>query len=138
MGLFDSTVASPEFGHHSGTSQHLPDSLAPTNPPTNDSFNTSTPSSLTSTNPTLLAELQIARIIGRGAFGNVYIGSLHGSYLAVKKISRYGSDVNIVNEVEIMKQVRHPNLVSLLCVSVSDNDGVLVMEYMRVKLCFID
>ncbi|KAK1440346.1 hypothetical protein QVD17_06171 [Tagetes erecta] len=81
--------------------------------------------------------------IGRGGFGVVYKGVLDdGSVVAVKKIieSEFEGNDEFCNEVEIISNLRHRNLVSLRgCCIDSDEDGeyerrddqrYLVYEYM--------
>ncbi|KAK9069599.1 hypothetical protein SSX86_011503 [Deinandra increscens subsp. villosa] len=80
--------------------------------------------------------------VGRGGFGVVYKGVLpDGSVVAVKKIveSEFEGDDEFCNEVEIISNLRHRNLVSLrgCCIHGEDEDcerrddqRYLVYEYM--------
>jgi serine/threonine protein kinase len=55
-------------------------------------------------------------VIGRGGFGQVFKGKLHGTVCAVKEIaiSPQNTLKKINHEIGIMGDVRHPNLVALL------------------------
>lgn len=78
-----------------------------------------------------MKDIEMGEIIGRGAFGEVWKAIWHGSDVAVKKIRiTAGGDQQILNEIEIMRNVRHPNLVSLLASEVDKFEANLVMEYM--------
>ncbi|KAK2966663.1 hypothetical protein RJ640_002361 [Escallonia rubra] len=80
--------------------------------------------------------------IGRGGFGIVYKGTLSdGSVVAVKKIveSEFQGNAEFCNEVEIISNLKHRNLVPLRGCCVTDEDGVhdergdqryLVYDYM--------
>ncbi|KAJ4748284.1 Protein kinase [Rhynchospora pubera] len=67
-----------------------------------------------------------ANLIGRGGFGVVYKGILpDGSHVAVKKVLdpyMEGSDEEFRNEVEIISNLRHRNLVPLRGCCISDDD----------------
>ncbi|EOA39900.1 hypothetical protein CARUB_v10008580mg [Capsella rubella] len=75
--------------------------------------------------------------IGRGGFGFVYKGVLQdGSVIAVKKVieSEFQGDVEFRNEVEIISNLKHRNLVPLRGCSMVDDDSqsqrYLVYDYM--------
>ncbi|KAL6645835.1 hypothetical protein ACP70R_017443 [Stipagrostis hirtigluma subsp. patula] len=65
--------------------------------------------------------------IGRGGFGTVYEGILKdGTQIAVKKLSaesKQGTEINVISNV------RHPNLVQLIGCCVDGNNRLLVYEY---------
>lgn len=81
-----------------------------------------------------------ANLIGRGGFGMVYKGVLpDGSLVAVKKVldpDMEGSDEEFCNEVDIISNLRHRNLVPLRGCCISDdvfNEGrqrFLVYDFM--------
>ncbi|KAG6556803.1 hypothetical protein Mapa_001749 [Marchantia paleacea] len=70
--------------------------------------------------------------IGKGGFGTVYRGTLNHKLVAVKKSNRAGdlkSEIEFLNEVKILSQVHHRNLVSLLGCCFANNSSLLVFEY---------
>jgi serine/threonine protein kinase len=75
-------------------------------------------------------------IIGSGGFGSVYRVAVDGlGYVAVKKIKGNSKklDQKLVDsflaEVEILSNIRHNNIVKLLCCISSDDSLLLVYEY---------
>lgn len=73
--------------------------------------------------------------IGKGGFGIVYKGILQdGTMIAVKKIleSDFQGDTQFFNELEIISNLRHRNLVPLrgCCVIDENNERYLVYDYM--------
>lgn len=77
-------------------------------------------------------------LIGSGGFGKVYrvASNRPGEYVAVKKIwNRRDVDDKLekefMAEVEILGNIRHSNIVKLLCCYSSENSKVLVYEYME-------
>ncbi|XP_010533906.1 PREDICTED: probable receptor-like protein kinase At1g11050 [Tarenaya hassleriana] len=84
-------------------------------------------------------EFSQKNFIGRGGFGFVYKGVLpDGSVVAVKKIieSEFQGDAEFRNEVEIISNLKHRNLVPLIGCSMVDEDEIygsgryLVYDYM--------
>lgn len=70
--------------------------------------------------------------LGNGAFGTVYAGKLQdGTRVAVKRINyRFMQGIQqVVNEVEVLSAVEHPNLVRLLGCCLEYGDPLLVYEY---------
>ncbi|OMP11309.1 hypothetical protein COLO4_03900 [Corchorus olitorius] len=71
-------------------------------------------------------------IIGRGSFGKVFKGSVDDETIAVKrfdnKITHRGFE-NFRREVELLCQLRHPHLVSLIGFCVDQTALILVYEY---------
>ncbi|KAK7295515.1 hypothetical protein RJT34_18424 [Clitoria ternatea] len=77
------------------------------------------------------------RIIGRGGFGDVYKGYLKrdgaSDYtIALKRMYRKSRQgiTEFKNEVELLCQLRHPNLVSLIGFYDDENESIIVYEYM--------
>ncbi|MCL7024564.1 hypothetical protein MKW94_027394 [Papaver nudicaule] len=72
-------------------------------------------------------------IIGRGSFGSVYHGKLSDGKLVAVKVrldrSQLSSD-SFVNEVYLLSQVRHQNLVSLEGFCYESKGQILVYEYL--------
>ncbi|XP_060201378.1 wall-associated receptor kinase-like 20 [Lycium barbarum] len=72
------------------------------------------------------------RILGRGGFGEVYKGELRdGTIVAVKlaKVGNVKSTQQVLNEVGILSQVNHRNLVKLLGCCVEAEQPLMVYEY---------
>ncbi|KAL2239204.1 probable LRR receptor-like serine/threonine-protein kinase At5g48740 [Sesamum indicum] len=71
--------------------------------------------------------------IGRGSFGCVYIGKLPGGKLVAVKVrfdkTQLGAD-SFINEVSLLSQIRHQNLVSLEGFCCESKQQILVYEYL--------
>jgi serine/threonine protein kinase len=70
-------------------------------------------------------------LIGRGGFGQVYKGKLHGTVCAVKEIaiSPQNTLEKIKHEIGIMGDVRHPNLIALLGAHTTKDYVCIITEY---------
>ncbi|XP_057965901.1 probable LRR receptor-like serine/threonine-protein kinase At5g48740 isoform X2 [Malania oleifera] len=72
-------------------------------------------------------------VIGRGSFGSVYLGKLPDGKLVAVKVrfdqTQLGAD-SFVNEVHLLSQIRHPNLVSLEGFCCESKQQILVYEYL--------
>jgi len=77
--------------------------------------------------------LQIGKVIGEGAFGSVNVGNLYGQLVAIKrfKISDDNKKEDIMNEVRVMRTLRHPNIVEYLGVAVIKRELCIVSEFME-------
>ena len=69
-----------------------------------------------------------ANLLGRGGFGEVFKGQLHGTTVAIKRFFTGGSVPEFLREVEILNQLRHPNIVLLM--GCSPDCLCMVSEYM--------
>ena len=72
------------------------------------------------------------RILGIGGFGEVYKGELQdGTIVAVKsaKVGNIKSTEQVLNEVGILSQVNHKNLVRLLGCCVDSEQPLMIYEY---------
>jgi len=86
-------------------------------------------------------ELQPDRILGRGGFGVVILGTFEGIPVAVKTtLSSQGQRKNhdilsLCNEVRFLRKFRHPNIVSFygLCFCAQHDELALVLEYVHGK-----
>ncbi|KAI8523221.1 hypothetical protein RHMOL_Rhmol13G0056400 [Rhododendron molle] len=72
-------------------------------------------------------------VIGRGSFGTVYLGKLPDGKLVAVKVkfdnSQLGAD-SFMNEVSLLSQIRHQNLVSLEGFCHESKQQILVYEYL--------
>ncbi|XVF08268.1 hypothetical protein REPUB_Repub06bG0211800 [Reevesia pubescens] len=72
--------------------------------------------------------------IGGGGFGVVYRGVLRdGTQVAIKSLSaesKQGSR-EFVTEIDMISNIRHPNLVELIGCCIDDNHRILVYEYLE-------
>jgi len=70
--------------------------------------------------------------VGRGGFGAVYKGNLKdGTQVAIKKLSAESKQgiSEFLTEINVISNVRHPNLVKLLGCCVEGKNRLLVYEY---------
>ncbi|XP_073050726.1 cysteine-rich receptor-like protein kinase 29 isoform X2 [Primulina eburnea] len=75
-----------------------------------------------------------AKKLGKGGFGNVYLGNLpDGQELAVKRLSwdSKQGDVEFKNEVLLMAKLQHRNLVRLMGFSIQGREKLLVYEFVK-------
>lgn len=75
-----------------------------------------------------------SNMIGGGAFGVVYRGSLRdGTQIAIKCLSAESKQgtKEFLTEINMIWNVRHPNLVQLIGCCVEDNNRILVYEYLE-------
>jgi len=82
-----------------------------------------------------MGEVKLGRVIGTGAFGAVFEGTLsNGTRLAIKKVNvQVGEEADLMafaEEVKIMSAIAHPNLLALHAIAFSEDltDVVLMTE----------
>ena len=84
----------------------------------------------------LIDDLNLLKCLGKGAFGEVYLTTKQGSNIkyATKKINK--SEIKnpksrqyIENEISILKEMDHPNIIKLIDVKDTTKYYYLVMEY---------
>ena len=83
-------------------------------------------------------DLNLIKFLGKGAYGEVYLSEKKNSnkLFATKKISREVAErpkfkKYLINEIEILKLLNHPNIVKLEDVKKSSNSYFFVMEYIN-------
>ena len=83
-------------------------------------------------------DLTLIKFLGKGAFGEVYLSQKANSnkYFATKKIDRKIADrpklkKYLINEINILKTLNHPNIVKLEEVKKNTDFYYIVMEYIN-------
>lgn len=72
--------------------------------------------------------------LGRGGFGVVYKGTIRdGTEIAVKRLSAESEQGNreFLTEINMISNIRHPNLVHIIGCCIEGKDRMLVYEYME-------
>ncbi|KAL7604443.1 hypothetical protein Lser_V15G20052 [Lactuca serriola] len=72
-------------------------------------------------------------MIGKGGFGKVYKGTLHGTKVAVKR-GEHGHGQGrpeFVTEIMVLSKIRHKHLLSLIGYCDENNEMILVYEFME-------
>ena len=84
----------------------------------------------------LSKNIEILNIIGKGSYGNVYLGKnvISNQYYAIKVISKSQLQSKIVyqyfnNEIYILKHIDHPNIVKYISLLEQKKDYWLIIEY---------
>ena len=80
--------------------------------------------------------IELLNIIGKGSYGNVYLGKnkANNEYYAIKVISKSQLQSKIVyqyfnNEIYILKHISHPNIVKYISLVEQKKDYWLIIEY---------
>lgn len=81
-------------------------------------------------------DLKFGQVLGRGASGVTYMGSLRGEDVAIKAYSvaiLRNDAVSVKNEMDIMARVKHDNIVSFrgLCLSMEPPAAALVTAFAK-------
>ena len=83
-------------------------------------------------------DITLKKFLGKGSFGEVYLSTKRGrtGYFATKKIDRKTADKPsfkkyLDNEIDILKNINHPNIVKLECVKTTNSNYYIVMEYIN-------
>ena len=86
----------------------------------------------------LIDDVTLIKSLGKGSFGEVFLSTKKGrkEYFATKKIDRKIADnPNLIkylqNEIEILNQINHPNIVKLEETKKTKDHYYLVMEYIN-------
>ncbi|WNE39998.1 MAG: Serine/threonine-protein kinase PknD [Mycoplasmataceae bacterium] len=72
--------------------------------------------------------IQLTKLLGKGAFGEVYRGKWHGQSVAIKKIPANNLK-DIDKEIKALKQLNHDNIVRYHEERAKNNFVYLIMEY---------
>ena len=85
-------------------------------------------------------DLEAAKPLGAGQFGQVYLATLKGEKkVAVKMLRKTATSSEkdeFIEEAEIMLELEHENLVALVGVCIQQRPWLVVIEYMKVRLSF--
>ena len=83
-------------------------------------------------------DIQLIKYLGKGSYGEVYLSQKKGrkDYLATKKIDRRIADhpglkKYFHNEIKILEQISHPNIVKLEGIKKSASNLYIIMEYIN-------
>ena len=83
-------------------------------------------------------DITLIKSLGKGSFGEVYLSTRRGrkEYFATKKIDRKTVDKPSLkkyfdNEINILSELNHPNIVKLECVKTTERHYYIVMEYIN-------
>ena len=85
-----------------------------------------------------IEDLTLIKLLGKGSFGEVYLSTKKGTNknFATKQIPRKIMDKPSLkkyfdNEIEILKRLKHPNIVQLEEIKTTANNYYIVMEYIN-------
>ena len=85
-----------------------------------------------------IEDLTLLKLLGKGSFGEVYLSTKKGKpdYFATKKIDRKiadkpGFQKYLNNEIKILTNLNHPNIVKLIEVKKTQNFYYIVTEYIN-------
>ncbi|EGC29254.1 hypothetical protein DICPUDRAFT_159186 [Dictyostelium purpureum] len=80
-------------------------------------------------------QIKLGKRIGKGNFGEVYLGTWRGSKVAIKKLPAHNINENVLKEfhreIELMKNLRHPNVIQFLGSCTISPDICICTEYME-------
>ena len=91
----------------------------------------------------IICHFIIKEKLGEGAFGSVRLGinKQTGEKVAIKileksKLKKIEEKIRVQREIEILKKVKHPNIVQLYSVIETERQIFLIMEYIKGKELF--
>ena len=91
----------------------------------------------------IICDFIIKEKLGEGAFGSVRLGinKQTGEKVAIKileknKIKKYEDKLRIQREVDLLKKLRHPNIVRLYSIIETEKQILLITEYIKGKELF--
>jgi len=75
-------------------------------------------------------EITKQRLLGRGFYGEVFLGTWNGYQVAVKQKTRMSEPLDKwLLEIELLHNLRHPNIVTFYCACVEAPNYCIVLEY---------
>eukprot|EP00884_Botryococcus_braunii_P004692 jgi/Botrbrau1/14223/Bobra.0254s0012.1 len=81
-----------------------------------------------------MAELQFGHHIAKGAFGDLFYGTYHGTEVAIKQIREDAGSPQCIQEflqeVAMMRKARHKNIVQMIGAHMGPDRKLIVFEYM--------
>ena len=84
----------------------------------------------------ILDDYSLDKSLGKGAFGEVFLTTQKGSdkLFATKKIERNSVEKDdmvkyFINEVQILRELDHPNIAKFQCIKKTKNHYYIIMEY---------
>jgi len=78
------------------------------------------------------SEVKCGRVIGRGGFGDVYVGEFRGQRVAVKKFRNNRNNrqmKDFLSEVEVLRKLEHPNIIYFIGACMEEQSLSLVLEW---------
>ena len=91
----------------------------------------------------IICDFIIKEKLGEGAFGSVRLGinKQTGEKVAIKileksKLVKYEDKIRIEREIQILKKLRHPNIVRLYSIIETEKQILLIMEYIKGQELF--
>lgn len=82
-------------------------------------------------------EITYLNIIGIGRYSRVYRGLYKGKIVAIKAIKindEYGITANIINELNVLKNINHPNIIKYYDYIIEKDHILIIMEYIQDTL----
>lgn len=83
-----------------------------------------------------MSDIEINKLIGKGATSEVYIGQYQFCSVAIKKLKlsslSHKQIMNIMMEMTCLKKLRHPNVISLYAIAFEQSTQTI---YMITELC---
>ncbi|XP_050736023.1 tyrosine-protein kinase SRK3-like [Eriocheir sinensis] len=77
-------------------------------------------------------QLEFVQMLGHGSFGEVWLGKLNNTAEVAIKMMRKGkmNPNDFMSEAKVMKELRHPNILTLYAVCTQEEPLLIITEYM--------
>mmetsp|Transcript_37103 Transcript_37103/g.72883 ORF Transcript_37103/g.72883 Transcript_37103/m.72883 type:complete len:793 (+) Transcript_37103:39-2417(+) len=77
------------------------------------------------------AQIKMKEKIGAGSFGEVWLGEWRGGQVAIKKmlLQKRSNIKAFVNELNVMNNLRHPNMLQVMGACIEQDSISIIMEY---------